>query len=197
MCDAAPGNFQRASAVRAVIETFGLRVYFYQLLQQQNVIDFLAGDYPNCDYVIWFCYGCPDFDGNEQLNISVVHQKDNDYNNKLGWKRVKVTLTPSTLSNYIKNPKGALICGSATGKYWSQAFLSLGYQAYIAPKTIDLACNSYILFITGFFYYLTMHGLDYTDEKFTPKKSVAKAAAMDRDYEGGTKLFEYYSNNRL
>ena len=47
-CDGAPGNFQRASAIRSVLENFGLQVYFHQLLQQQNVLDFLAGDRYRC-----------------------------------------------------------------------------------------------------------------------------------------------------
>ena len=193
VCDGSAGNFQQASAVRSVLETFCLRVYFYQLLQQQNVLDFLAGDYPDCDYVIWFCYGCPDSDGNEQLNFSVVHQQDNDYDHKSGWERVNVSLTPSNLSKYLKNPKGTLISGASSGKYWAEAFLSAGYKACIVPTQADIACNSYTLFITGFFYYLTMHSLDYyTGKTFTPQESVIKAAAMDRDYECGTQLFKYY-----
>ena len=192
VCDAAPGNFQRASAVRSVLETFGLQIYFYQLLQQQNVLDFLGGDYPDCDYVIWFCYGCSDNDGNEQLNFTVVHQQDNDYNSKSGWERVNVSLTPSNLGKYIKNPQGALICAATSGKYWAEAFLAAGYKAYIAPTQADTACNSETLFITGFFYYLMMHTLDYTDQKFSPQESAIKAASMDRDYECGTQLFKYY-----
>ena len=192
MCDGAAGNFQQASAVRSVLESFGLQVYFYQITQKQNVIDFLAGNYADCDYVIWFCYGCPDSEGNEQLNFSVVHQQENDYDNKSGWERVNVNLTPSNLGEYIKNPKGTLICAATSGKYWAEAFIKAGYKAYIAPNKADTACNSYTLFLTGFFYYLLMHSLDYTDKKFSPQESVTKAALMDRDYEYGTQLFEYY-----
>ena len=193
VCDGAAGNFQHASAVRGVLETFGLQIHFYQLLQQQNVLNFLTGDYPDCDYVIWFCYGCPDNNGNEQLNFSVVHQKDNNYDNKSGWERVNVTLTPANLSEYIKNPKGTLICAATSGKYWAETFLAAGYEAYIAPSRGDTSCNSDTLFIIGFFYYLTMHGLDYyTGKQFSPHESVIKAASMDCDYECGTQLFEYY-----
>lgn len=192
-CDSAPGNFQRASAIRSVLATFGLQIYFYQLLQQQNVLDFLAGDYPSCDYTIWFCYGRPDSNGKEQLNFSVVHQQDNEYDNKSGWSRVNLTLTPANIAKYIKNPQGTLICGSTSEKSWAKAFLDVGYQAYVAPIEPDLASNSYMLFLTGFFYYLTMHGLDYTDQQFSPQESTIKAAAMDRDYQFGTQLFRYYA----
>lgn len=191
-CDGALGNFQQAAAIRSVLETFGLQVYFLQLLQQQNVIDFLAGNYPDCDYVIWFFYGSPGLNGEEQLDFQVGHQKDNDYTNKSGWERVKFSLTPSNVSQYVKNSQGILICGASSGEHWAKAFLSTGYQAYIAPTQPDLALNSYILFITGFFYHLLIHTLDYTDQKFTLQESVIAAALMDKYYEYGTKLFNYY-----
>ncbi|GAB4553896.1 MAG: hypothetical protein Tsb0014_47120 [Pleurocapsa sp.] len=191
-CDSAPGNFQRASAIRSVLETFGLQVYFYHLLQQQNVLDFLAGDRPDCDYTIWFCYGRSDENGNELVNFSVVHQQDNDYKNKSGWERVNVTLTPANVSQYIQNAQGILICSSMIGSYWSEAMLNQGYQAFIAPQEPDLANNSYMLFLTGFFYYLMMHSLDYTEQQFSPEEATFKAAVMDKDYQFGTQLFYYY-----
>jgi hypothetical protein len=191
-CDSAPGNFQQAVAIRSVLETFGLQVYFLQLLHQQSVMDFLAGDYPNCDYVIWFFYGSPGLNGEEQLDFQVVHQKNNDYTNKSGWKRVQFSLTPSNVSQYVKNSQGILICGASSGENWAKAFLSTGYKAYIGPTQPDLACNSYTLFITGFFYHLLIHTLDYTEQKFTPQESVIAAALTDKYYEYGTKLFNYY-----
>ncbi|MEL6786572.1 MAG: hypothetical protein AAFO76_03995 [Cyanobacteria bacterium J06607_15] len=193
MCDAAPGNFQKAIATRGVLETYGIQVYFYQLLQQQNLLNFFAGNYASCDYVIWCCFGCQNEQGEEQVNFQVVHQQDNDYEQKSNWQRVQFGLTPHNLANYIKNPQGTLICGAMVGDRWVESILQAGYQAYIAPTTADLACNAETLFLTGFFYYLTMHGLDYyTGQKFTPPAAVECAAAMDRHYEGGTRLFHYY-----
>ena len=193
MCDGAPGNFQRATVVRSVLETFGIQVYFYQPLQQQSLLDFFQGNYADCDYVIWYCFGCPNERGEAQVNFQVVHQQDNDYESKSNWQRVRFGLTPNNLTDYIQNPKGTLICGAAFGSEWAQAFLKVGYQACILPTTADLANNSKMLFLTGFFYYLMMHGMDYYQgEKFTPQEAVKYAAAMDRHYEGGTKLFNYY-----
>lgn len=191
-CDGAPGNFQQATAIRNVLETFGLQVYFFQLLQQQNIFDFLAGNYPNCDYVIWYFYGSTSLNDSEQLNFQVVTQKDNDYTNKLGWEQVTISLTPLTVSQYVKNPKGILICGATSGEHWAKAFLAVGYKAYIAPTQANLACNSYLLFIMGFFYHLLMDTLDYTNKNFTPQESVIAAALMDQHYQYGTKLFHYY-----
>ena len=190
-CDSAPGNFQRASAIRSVLETFGLQVYFYHLLQKQNVLDFLAGDRPNCDYTIWFCYGQSDANGNERVDFSVAHQQDNDYENKSGWERVNVTLTPVNAGEYIQNAQGTLICGSMVANHWSKALLNQGYQAFIAPIEPDIANNSYLLFLTGFFYYLMMPSLDYTEQQFSAQEATLKAAAMDRDYQLGTQLFRY------
>jgi hypothetical protein len=195
-CDSAPGNFQQATAIRGVLEAFSLQVHLYQFIQKQNVLDFLAGSYPECDYVIFCCYGKDAIDGEKQLIFHVVHQIDNDYDNKNGWDRIDFILTPSNLSQYVKNPKGTLICGgAASGEVWAKAFLSVGYKVYIAPAQEDLACNSKLLFIIGFFYHLLMHRLDYTDKIFTPQESVAEAAAMDKHYEFGTQLFRYYSEH--
>ncbi|MGL4881138.1 MAG: hypothetical protein ACRC8K_08740 [Waterburya sp.] len=193
LCDGAPGNFQQATAVRSVLETFGVQIYFYQLLQQQNILDFLAGNYPDCDYVIWFCYGCPSLDGEEQLIFSVVHQQDNDYTKKSNWERVNVSFTSSTITQYIYNPKGILICGAITGEKWQQSLFEVGFKAYIAPKQVDLTNNSYLLFIIGFFYHLLIHTLDYSDRKLTPQEAVIAAAGMDKQYKYGTQLFEYYA----
>jgi hypothetical protein len=172
-----------------------LQIYFFELLQKQNVLDFLAGDYPDCDYVIWYFYGSPGLNGDEQLNFQVVQQKNNDYTNKSGWERVQFSLGPLTVSHYVKNPKGTLICGATSGEHWAEAFLAAGYKAFIAPTQTDLACNSETLFIIGFFYHLLMHTLDYTDQKFTPQESAIAAALMDRHYECGTKLFNYYESS--
>jgi hypothetical protein len=191
-CDGAPGNFQQAAAIRSVLETFGLQIYFFQLYQQQKVLDFLAGDYPNCDYLIWYLYGSPGLNGEESLDFQVRHQQDNDYTKKSGWEQVKFSLTPSNVSQYVKNPKGTLICGATSGEHWAEAFLKIGYKAYIAPTQPDLACNSYTLFLIGFFYHLLMHTLDYTEQKFTPQESAIAASLIDRHYEYGTKLFKYY-----
>jgi hypothetical protein len=191
-CDGAPGNFQQATAIRSVLEVFGVQVYLYELVQKNLVLDFLSGNYPDCDYVLLFCYGHPGENGEEQLDFQVVHQKDNDYTSKSGWERMSFILTPSTVSQYIKDPKGTLVCGATSGELWAESFLSAGYQTYIAPTKADVACNSEILFITGFFYHLLLHTLDYTDQRLTPKEAVIAAALMDNHYECGTGLFHYY-----
>lgn len=191
-CDSAPGNFQQATAIRGILEAFGVQVHFYELVQKQNVLDFLSGNYPSCDYTIWFIYGSFGTNGEEKLDFQVVHQNDSDYTNKQGWERINFSLTPSTVSEYIKNAKGTLICGAASGNTWADPFLSTGFQGYIAPIKPDLACNSYILFITGLFYHLLFHTLDYTDKKLTLQESVVAAASMDHHYEFGTQLFRHY-----
>ena len=50
-------TFVTATAIRSVLETFSIQVYFYQLLQQQNLLDFLASNYADCNYVIWWRRG--------------------------------------------------------------------------------------------------------------------------------------------
>ena len=160
-CDRERGNFQQAIAMRSVLESFGIQVYFYQLLQQQNTLDFLAGNYADCDYTILYCFGRDNKAGESQVNLQVVEQQDHDYDNKLNWHLATVSLTANNLGEYIKNAKGTFICGAATGDQWAAALLKVGYRACILPTTVDIACNSQTLFLTGFFYYLMMHSLDY------------------------------------
>ena len=132
-CDGELGNFQQATAMRSVLETFGIQVYFYQLLQQQNLLDFLAGNYADCDYTILYCFGCPNEKGGSQINFQVVHQQDNDYDNKSNWQRTTVSLTPNNLIEYIKNPKGTLICGSTEGDKWADACLKADIKPVSSP----------------------------------------------------------------
>lgn len=126
ICDATLGNFERATATRSVLESFGIQVYFYRLLQQQNLLDFFAGNYANCDYVIWYCFGCTNEKGEEQVNFQVVHQQNNDYEDKSNWQRVQFSLTPSNLADHIKNPKGTLICGAMIADKWVESILKAG-----------------------------------------------------------------------
>ncbi len=187
--------FQQANAVRAVLESFGwVRVQFFEFFQQRQVIDFLAGNYPDCDYVIWYGWGYPDSETEDQLRFQVVHQKDDDYKSKTGWERVNFTLTPSTVAQYVQNPKGTLICGAIAGDVWSQPLLQTGFKAVIAPQPPDISCNAETLFLTGFFYTLLVHHSDYitSDRVFTAAAAVQHAAAMDQHYECGTRLFRYY-----
>jgi hypothetical protein len=46
-----------ATAIRAALELFRLCVHFYFCVQKRNVVDFLAGGIPPCDYVVLCTHG--------------------------------------------------------------------------------------------------------------------------------------------
>jgi hypothetical protein len=186
-----------AIAIRGVLEASMCRVHLYHLVQKQGVIDFFAGPLPEHDYIILCCRGLGDTEEETQLIFDVVHQRNNDYDSKSGGERIDFSLTPANLSQYVKNPQGTLICGSTGGfSVWPKAFLAAGYQSYIglAEGALDADCDSFVLFVTGFFYHLRMHRRNYTDRVFTAQEAVAAAAAMDAHYDCGTKVFRYYES---
>ncbi len=67
-CDKSPKLFQDATAIRAALEAFGLRVHLYDLAQKRGALEFLAGAMPECDYVILFCHGAVTPMGARSLN---------------------------------------------------------------------------------------------------------------------------------
>lgn len=96
-CDNSTYSFQAANAIRAALESFGLRVHLYDLVQKQDTLKFLAGVIPECDDVIFCCHGDNDVNGGAQIAFQVVDQADGDYSQANGWERVKFALTPANI----------------------------------------------------------------------------------------------------
>ncbi len=185
-----------AEVLRSILEAFSFRVHLYHLAHYRNVLEFLKGETPECDYVILCCHGDGDTEDNLHLNIEVIRQADDQDEKKNGWQKFTFKLTPKNIPQYIENPKGTLICmACGSGREaWVKSFLSAGYKAYIAPAEDYVDTNASILFITSFFYHLTMHLGDYTNRVYTPREAVEAAAQADAHYKYGTRLFQYFKH---
>ena len=158
-CDNTPEMRQQAEVLRSILEAFCVRVHLYHFVHHRNVVEFLKGQIPDCDYVILCCHGVGHTEDDMQFNIQVIRQADDQDDRKDGWQHVTFSLTPKNVSQYIENPKGTLICTACGSgrEAWVETFLSAGYTAYIAPREDYADWDSGILFVTSFFYHLLMH----------------------------------------
>jgi hypothetical protein len=193
-CDRDPGIRQQAETLRSVLEGLAIRVHLYHFVHYRNVVKFLKGQIPDSDYTILCCHGVGDTEEEMRLNLEVIRQENDQDDLKYGWDEVTFYLTPGNIPEYIKKPKGTLICTAfGSGREpWVKAFLESGYEAYIAPVGPSVAATSSVLFLTSFFYHLMMHTQDYTDRVYTPREAVEVAAQADTHYEYGTRLFHYF-----
>lgn len=191
-CDHTPEMVLTAKALQGVLENFGLRVYFYHLVQKQHVISFLAQQFPSSDYVVLCGHGSGS-DDDMSINFQVVDQVDGQFDNPEGWHSLTFGLTPANATQYIQHAQGTFIstaCGSGRAPF-AQAFLAAGYRAYIAP-TSYYDGDATILFVLGFFYHLLAASRDYAERVYTDKEASERAAALDVDFQFGTRTFCYY-----
>lgn len=197
-CDYTPEMRQQAEILRSVLEGFSIRVHLYHFVHYRNVIEFLKGQIPECDYVILCCHGVGDTEEEMKFNLQVVRQADDDDERKDGWQRVTFNLTPKNIAEYVENPKGTLICmACGSGREaWVNSFLAAGYKAYIAPVEDYVDWDASILFLTSFFYHLMMPTRDYTNRVFTPQQAVDAASQADAHYKYGTRLFQYFEREQ-
>jgi len=194
-CDKSPKLFQDATAIRAALEAFGLRVHLYDLAQKRSALAFLAGAMPECDYVVLFCHGAPNPDGGRQLELKVVDQANGDYDNPHGWERVTVGLTPANIPDCVQGMGRTLICiGCGAGQEeLAQAFLKAGFKGYIAPQANYINANAGMMFVISFFYHLLAESrIEDAPVKYTDQEAVALASVLDADFPRGTRLFSYY-----
>lgn len=192
-CDHSPDMFSMAKAIQGVLEEFGLRVHFYRLVQKKNVLDFLARQIPACEYVVLCCHGRGS-DDDMNITLQVVDQVDGEYDNPNGWDLITFKLTPANIPQYIKDAQGTFIslaCGSGREPF-AKAFLESGYKSYIAPVLRSYNGDAAVLFTIGLFYHLLASDRDFDKRTYTDKEAVERAAALDSDFELGTRVFRYY-----
>ena len=195
-CDNSLDMIKDARAIRAVLETFGLRVHLYDLTRKREALQFLAGGFSPCQYVILCCHGGDDPDAGAQINLQVVDQAGGDYDNAANWERVTVSLTPANIPDIVRGMGRTLICyacGSGREPF-ARAFLEAGYKAYIAPIGSGVYGNAAVLFVLGLFYHLlTASRLDDEPTCHTDHEAVSLAAEFDANTPRGTRPFRYYS----
>src|SRR5215207_1589363 len=174
--------------LRSFLEEFGLRVDLYRLYQKRNVEDFFAGrGVPKeCRYT-GLCGHGPDADPKIRL-------KDGDPDAVEGWEPRPFDLSKGNVPGLVTAPRGVLVAGGcgAGREPLARAFLEAGYDSYVGATEDYVDRDSALLFTIGFFYYLLADERDYAPRTFTDREAAERAAAMDCEFELGTRPYRYW-----
>lgn len=185
-----------ASALRAVLEAFSVRVEFFRLVQRPQVLSFFQQEQQQ-DYTIIFCHGNGEPPGDLHLALKVVDQKDGDYEAPEGWAPTTVKVTPAFVKENIRGRVGTLIstaCGSGR-RPLADAFIDAGYNSYIAPVEPYYNSQAGIAFLTSFFYLLLSEDRDYAEIKYSEVEAVQAAVELDSEFAYGPNAFRRYTRN--
>ena len=191
VCDHTPEMLQMASALRAMLEGFSLRVEFHHLVQKRQIAEFFSRSDLECDYTVVFTHG----DEGKHLTFHVVDQADGDYDKEEGWSSIVFALTPDNIPKYVNGPSGTLIsfaCGGGRGAL-PRAFLAAGYDAYVGADADYIDADACLLFATGLFYCLLAEERDSGTRAYTLPEAVEQASKMDPGYYAGTRVFRCWS----
>jgi hypothetical protein len=179
--------------LRSVLEEFGLRVDLYRLYQKRNVEDFFAGrGVPKeCRYTGLCGHGSDD---DPKIRLEVVDQKDGDPDAVEGWEPRPFDLSKGNVPGLVTAPRGVLVAGGcgAGREPLARAFLEAGYDGYVGATEDYVDRDSALLFTIGFFYHLLADERDYAPRTFTDREAAERAAAMDCEFELGTRPYRYW-----
>ncbi|MEM9215440.1 MAG: hypothetical protein AAGD25_13980 [Cyanobacteria bacterium P01_F01_bin.150] len=183
-------NFQMATAIRGVLEFYGLQVTLMWLNTKQDAINFFAGHDVKADYTIFCAHGI----GKESRIWFTVVEKvpGTDFR----YEEVLFNLTPDNLRDYVKTAGGTFIstaCDSGCEDF-ANAFLGVGYRAFIGPH-VAVDVSSSVLFICGFFSNLLAGDRDIHKANYTEREAVERAAAIQEFPDVQYNLYLPYGNN--
>jgi hypothetical protein len=183
-----------ASAIRAALEVFRLRVDFYRMVQRRHFLAFLAGEHIPYDYTVLCAHGTGP-DEAPRIVVEVVDQVAGDYEAETGWESVLVELTPQTIPKLVHAAGGTLVCGACGGGRapLAEAFLGAGYDTYIGAEQSYVDAESAFLFTVGFFYFALAEDRGPDAVPYSDAEAVERAAALDPNFRYGTRLYRYYS----
>ena len=186
VCDHTPEMLEMAGALRAMLESFTLRVDFHYLIQKRQMLDFFAQS-PKAEATVLFTHG----EEGKHLTFTLVDQEDGDFEAVHGWEEVKFALTPENIPNVVGGARGTLIAvGCGGGKRTlADAFLAAGYEVFVGAATDYVDSNALLLFLVGLFYHLLAESQDYAPHGYTIEEAVARASEIDRDFAEGTRAF--------
>jgi hypothetical protein len=189
-----------ALALQSVLQQFGLRVHLYRLYQKRNVEDFFAGKGvpEECRYTVLCAHGLgPDED--PKIRLDVVDQKYGDPTAIEGWEPYDFDLSKDSVPELVTAPRGTLVAtGCGTGREpLARAFLEAGYEGYVGATEPYVDGDSAFLFTIGFFYHVLADERDYAPRTFNDREAADRAAAMDPDFELGTRAYRYWSRQDL
>jgi hypothetical protein len=197
---AASSEDPAALALQSVLQQLGLRVHLYRFYQRRNVEDFFAGKGvpEECSYTVVCAHGHgPDDD--PKIRLDVVDQKDGDPTAIEGWESYEFDLCKENVPELVTAPRGTLVatgCGAGREPL-ARAFLEAGYEGYVGATQPYVDSDSALLFTIGFFYHVLADERDYAPRTFTDRDAAERAAAMDQDFELGTRAYRYWSRQDL
>jgi hypothetical protein len=185
---------EHAQALRAVLESYRIRVVFHRLVQKPQVLDFFQAD-RQFPYTVVICHGLSEPGKEPALHFEVVEQKDESYENTEGWSLMTFKMTPSIVRESVRGRAGTLLsiaCGSGHPQL-ADAFLGAGYSSYIAPIESYYNADAATAFLTSFFYLLLSEDRDYATHIYTEAEAVKEAGKLDEVFECGPRVFRHYS----
>jgi hypothetical protein len=187
-------SVEHASAIRAALEVFRLRVDFYRMVQRRQLLAFLAGEHIRYDYTVLCAHGTGP-DNAPRIVLEVVDQVAGDYEAETGWESVPVELIPTTIPELVHAAGGTFICGGcgAGRPPLADAFLAAGYDPYIGAEHRYVDADSAFLFTVGFFYFVLAEDRGPGAVSYSDAEAVERAAALDPSFRYGTKWYRYYS----
>ena len=135
-----------------------------------------------------FCHGT-----DKALNLEVVGQEDDDYEEIDGWNATTVRVNSQWIQDHAKPRKGTLIstaCGSGQEPL-PEAFLAAGYDSYIAPIEKYYDTGGGLVFVTALFYFLTS-ARDHAPKVLSEQEAVEEACKIDSEFRYGPKAFRRF-----
>jgi len=178
-----PTTFDLAMPMRSMLELYRLYVHMYYCCQKRNVLDVLAGNVPDAQYVILVAGGCDREELDRGGCISfrrLVEQVDGK------WRPSEVRLFPEDVPGLVSlDGRTVIAIGCHTGcEPLARAFLDAGCKAYLGPtEAIDQ--NSTTMFVCAIFHYLLAEPPDQLD--------VREAVVRARQIDSQTASYRLYS----
>jgi hypothetical protein len=151
-----------------------------------------------CRYTVLCAHGHgPDHD--PRIRFGVVDQKDGDPYAVEEWQPYNFDLTKDNVPELVTAPRGTLVatgCGAGREPL-ARALLEAGYAGYVGATEDYVDGDSAFLFVVGFFYHVLADERDYAPRTFTDREAAERAAAMDRDFDLGTRAYRYWSRQDI
>ncbi|HEV2061067.1 MAG TPA: hypothetical protein VGR11_17075 [Solirubrobacteraceae bacterium] len=185
---------EEAYTVRSVLEFYRLRVRFERLVQRRQLDDFFAGRLGTSPYTVVIAHGA-DTDDGQAIRFVLVDNPGGDPKAAEGWEPVTVDLTARTIPHIVTDGSGTLITSSCGGgdSSLAEAFLRVGYDAYVGQARPYYSSDASLMFLTGLFYFLLAEDRDFDPRRYSLEEAVARAAALDTGWKFGTEHFRCYS----
>lgn len=183
-------TFAEAQAMRAALESYLLNVHLYWFRQKRNLMDFLAGQVADADYVVLCCHGSPRVEGDASTTQLRVHNLVEEIDGR--WESGTVDLSPDDIRETVRLPGRTVITqGCSTGaEPVARAFLDAGCRAYIGPAS-PADQDAGPLFVSAFFYFLLRPNADPRVD-MTERRAAELSANIDTLSLEGTHIFRYY-----